>query len=175
MFDPELVGEVPGAALALDGYRNQAPGFDPRSGEGARRFGGRVNPPQSFPVIYLCTTRRCVVAELTRQVERQGLSVDGLLPRDLYRVTASLTNVLDLTDATVLTALGLVADDLVADDRSVIRAIGKSAYEHEFQAIVSRSATGVDDVVAVLPENVTGTVLEAELVERWTRVSDLDR
>jgi len=70
MFDPKLVGRLGGGALDLVGYRNQAPGFDPRSGEGARRFGGRFNSSHSFPVIYLCTTRPCVVAELTRQVER---------------------------------------------------------------------------------------------------------
>lgn len=174
MFDPKLVGRLEGGALELVGYRNQAPGFDPRSGEGARRFGGRFNPPHSFPVIYLCTTRPCVVAELTRQVERQGFSIDGFLPRELYRLTASLTRVLDLTDAEVLAALGLVADDLVRDDRSITHEIGEAAHEHDFQAILSPSATGVDDVIAVMPENLAGALLKAELIEEWTVPHDLD-
>lgn len=174
MFDPKLVDRLEGAALELVGYRNQAPGFDPRSGEGARRLGGRFNPPHSFPVIYLCATRPCVVAELTRQVERQGLSVDGFLPRELYRLTASLTRVLDLTDTEVVAALGLVAEDLVRDDRSITHEIGEAAHEHDFQAIMSPSATGVDDVIAVMPENLAGAVLKAELIEQWTVPTDLD-
>lgn len=173
MFDGKLIGRLNFRALEIVGYRNQAPGFDPRSGEGARRFGGRFNPPQSFPVIYLCTTRPCVVAELTRQVERQGLSIDSVLPRELYRLTASLTGVLDLTDTDVLSALGLVANDLVRDDRSMTHQIGEAAHEHGFQAVLSPSATGVDDVIAVMPENLAGAVLRAELVEQWSAPADL--
>jgi RES domain-containing protein len=174
VFDPELVGRLEGTAFALEGYRNQPRGFDPGSGEGARRRGGRFNPAHSFPVLYLCTTRPCVVAEFTRQVERQGLSIEGFLPREVDRVTASLTKVLDLTDTTVLEALGVVADELVRDDWSLTQEIGQAAYEHKFQAILSRSATGVDDVVAVMPENLRGAVLKAELIEEWALPADLD-
>jgi RES domain-containing protein len=67
-------------------FRNQTPGFDPRSGEGGRRFGGRFNSAKSFPVIYLCLTRRCAVAELTRQADRQSVRLDDLLPRELWSV-----------------------------------------------------------------------------------------
>lgn len=174
MFDPKLAGRLEGRALELVGYRNQSPGFDPRSGEGARRFGGRFNPPNSFPVIYLCTTRPCVVAEFTRQVERQGLSIDGFLPREVFRLTASLTRVLDLTDAEVVAALGLVADDMLRNDWSLTHEIGEAAHEHDFQAIRLRSATGVDDVIAVMPENLAGAVLKAELIEEWAVPTDLD-
>jgi RES domain-containing protein len=65
-------------------YRNQSPRYDPRSGEGARINGGRFNPP-GFPTLYLCETRPCVVAELTRQGTRHVVGVEGLLPRVLYR------------------------------------------------------------------------------------------
>ena len=71
-FDPSMLAELAGKSLWVNGYRNQATGFDPRSGDGARRFGGRFNPLHSYPVVYLCTTRPCVVAELTRQARRQG-------------------------------------------------------------------------------------------------------
>lgn len=174
MFDPKVAGRLEGSAFDLVGYRSQSPGFDPRSGEGARRFGGRFNPSKSFPVIYLCATRPCVVAELTRQVERQGLSIDGFLPRELYRLTASLTRVLDLTDADVVAALDLVANDMLRDDWSLTQEIGEAAYERDFQAILSRSMTGVDDVLAVMPENLAGAVLKAELVEQWAVPTDLN-
>ena len=97
LFEASKLAKLTGMAHSATGYRNQASGFDPRSGDGARRFGGRFNPPHSFPVIYLCTSRPCVVAELTRQAQRQGLSVHDLLPRELWRITVELTKVLDLT------------------------------------------------------------------------------
>jgi len=53
----------------------------PASGEGARLNGGRFNLPDSFPVLYLCTTRPWVVAEMRRLGERQAIGVESLLPR----------------------------------------------------------------------------------------------
>jgi hypothetical protein len=50
-------------------------------------------------VLYLCLTRPCVVAELTRQAQRQSLEVEDLLPRELWEVAVRLDKVLDLTDA----------------------------------------------------------------------------
>lgn len=167
-FDLSKITTLTGSGLSVTGYRNQASGFDPRSGDGARRFGGRFNPPHSYPVIYLCTTRPCVVAELTRQARRQGLAVEDLLPRELWLVTAELTKVLDLTDIDTLQALGVEADELVRDDLQLTREIGEAAHGHRFQAIRSASVTGVDDVVAILPDNLAGAVLTAELVQEWT-------
>ncbi|MCA1706459.1 MAG: RES domain-containing protein, partial [Actinobacteria bacterium] len=112
-FDPARLNGVGLVDLASVGYRHQAPGFDPRSGEGARRFGGRYNPPRSFPVIYLCLTSRCVAAELMRQAIRQGVQVEDLLPRELWSIATDLEKVLDLSDVSVLTAAGLRPADLV--------------------------------------------------------------
>jgi hypothetical protein len=109
-----------------------------------------------------------VVAELTRQARRQGLAVEDLLPRELWLVTAELTKVLDLTDIDTLQALGVEADELVRDDLQLTREIGEAAHGHRFQAIRSASVTGVDDVVAILPDNLAGAVLTAELVQEWT-------
>jgi RES domain-containing protein len=47
-------------------YRQQSPKYDPLSGEGARMQGGRFNPPNSFPVLYLCSTAGCAAAEFMR-------------------------------------------------------------------------------------------------------------
>jgi len=172
-FDPRRLARLPRASLSTSGYRNQAGGYDPKSGEGARRFGGRFNPPHSFPVLYLCMTRPCVVAELTRQAQRQGLGVADLLPRELWEVTVELDAVLDLSDPKVCAALGLDPIDLVREDHALTREIGEAAYEHHFQAIRSDSATGVDEILAVFPENLGGRVLEVNLVATWTSVDDL--
>jgi RES domain-containing protein len=173
VFDASTLATLAGATLSVIGYRNQARGFDPRSGDGARRFGGRFNPPHSFPVIYLCTTRPCVVAELTRQADRQGLTIDDLLPREIWRVTVELTKVLDLTHHATWEALDIDPTDLVRDDLQLTREIGKAAHEHRFQAIRSASATGVDDIVGIMPENLAGAVLHAELIHEWTTASEL--
>ena len=173
LFDASKLATLPGSALSVAGYRNQASGFDLRSGDGARRFGGRFNPPHSFPVIYLCTSRPCVVAELTRQADRQGLAVDDMLPRELWRITIELTKVLDLTHRGTLEALDIDPADLLRHDRQLTNKIGEAAHEHRFQAIRSASVTGVDDVVGVMPENLAGAVLLTELIQEWRTASDL--
>ena len=48
-FDLSKIATLTGGGLSVKGYRNQASGFDPRSGDGARRFGGRFNRPHSYP------------------------------------------------------------------------------------------------------------------------------
>jgi len=85
-FDPQHLARVSASRADLTGYRNQTPGFDPRSGEGARRFGGRFNPPDSFPVLYLCSTPACAASELRRQAARQGIELDHMLPREALRL-----------------------------------------------------------------------------------------
>lgn len=172
-LDPRAIGLAPASSLSIVAYRNQARGFDPRSGDGARRLGGRFNPPHSFPVLYLCLTRPCVVAELTRQAERQGLSVDALLPRELFEFSADLDRVLDLTDAATLDALGIAPPDLVREDRRFTQEIGEAAHESAFQAIRSPSATGVDHVLAIFPERLAGAVLDVKLLGEWNTADDL--
>lgn len=174
-LDPRVLGQAPGASLSVVAYRNQAKGFDPRSGDGARRLGGRFNPPHSFPALYLCVTRPCVVAELTRQAERQGLNVDALLPRELFEIRTELDNVLDLTDPATLDVLGIAPPDLVREDRHFTQEIGEVAHEHGFQAIRSPSATGVDQVLAIFPEQLAGAVLNMRRIGEWNTPDDLVR
>lgn len=172
-FDDTSVGRAVRASLSATGYRNQSPGYDVRSGEGARRFGGRFNPPKSFPVLYLCTTRDCVVAELKRQAKRQGLAVDDLLPRELWTVKGDFESLLDLRSATTLESLGITAADLISDDLQLTRRIGEAAYEQRFQGLLTKSATGVDDVLVIFPENLVGTLLNCTIAERWAETADL--
>lgn len=173
-FETRRLATVERNSLSVVGYRNQAPGFDPRSGEGARRFGGRFNPPKSFPVVYLCLTRPCVVAELTRQADRQGIAVADLLPREVWRVQVELDAVLDLSDQRVLDHLGVDPVDLTREARELTHEIGEAAFEQGFQAVRSRSATGVDEVLSIFVERLAGAVMEVELVEEWTEVPDLE-
>jgi RES domain-containing protein len=160
--------------LVATGYRHQAPTFDPRSGEGARRLGGRFNPPESFPVLYLCTTTACVHAEFFYGAERQGLTVEALLPRELWAIHLELDEVLDLNDPGTLRVLDIEAEELVRPSHELTQQLGEAAHEMRFQAIRSRSATGFDDVVAVLIENLGQARMDTELIARWATRADVE-
>lgn len=172
-FDLARLAGAPRAQLSVAAFRNQSPRHDPRSGEGARVHGGRFNPPDSYPTLYLCETRDCVIAELTRQSTRNVVGLEGLLPRSVYRYDLHLTRVLDLTDVEVLDHLGISPAQLVADDWSFCQALGVAAYGSGDQAIRSPSATGVDNIVAVFTELVGGSLQDVSLHEEWLTPADL--
>jgi RES domain-containing protein len=113
--DPTRVAAATLSPFSGDGWRHLSPRHDPLSGQGARLHGGRFNPAGSFPVLYICRTRQCVVAELRRLGERQPIGVEGLLPRHLYRYGIRLDRVLDLTD------------DAVRPPRMIDHALGPAA------------------------------------------------
>ena len=170
MFDIEAnaVGRAAARPLSVVGFRNQAMGYgNPMGGEGARRFGGRFNPPQSYPVVYLCTTVECAAAELLRQAKGQGLALEALLPREFWRIEGELSRVLDLLDKSTLEMLGVGRDDLIRDDLTLTRQIRAAAFEHQFQVVLAPSATGVDQVIAVFTENLAGAVLDPTLIGEW--------
>ena len=172
-LDRTLIATAPRTAYTVTAYRNQSPHYDPRSGEGARLNGGRFNPPGSFPVLYLCETRPCAVAELTRQGTRHVVGVEGLLPRVLYRYELDLHRVLDLTDETTRRHLTITEDELVADDWALCQQLGTEAHAVGDQSIRTISATGVDTVLVVFPELLGGSLTEVEQLERWDDLADL--
>ncbi|MGH9185830.1 MAG: RES family NAD+ phosphorylase [Acidimicrobiales bacterium] len=172
-FDRQRLSSARLKSLECVGYRNQSPGFDVRGGVGARRFGGRYNPPRSFPVIYLCLTKPCVVAELSALATRQNIQISDLLPREVWSVVTSLEKVLDLTDSSVLASLAVETNGLIRPDHAYTQQIGEAAHERAAQAIKAPSATGVDQVLAIFPENLGATTLHVELIEVWSSVEDL--
>jgi RES domain-containing protein len=155
------------------GFRHQPPGFDPLSGEGARRVGGRCNPPDSFPVLYLCLSTSCVRAELDRGAAQQGLAVEDLLPREVYRIELVLDRVLDLRSKEVRDHLGVDLDELLARDLSEPQRIGALAHELNVQALILPSATGVGQVIAVFVRNLGTGTTQPHLDHVWTRREDL--
>lgn len=173
-FNPQHLVRTGASGMNVVGYRNQAPGFDPTSGEGARRLGGRFNPPSSFPVLYLCSTRTCASSELKRQAERQSIALSQLLPRELWVVRARLRRVLDLTRDANLQTLGVSSQDLVRDNHRFTQDLGLAAHGLHFQAIRTPSATGIGDVFALLLDHIGETTLETDLLETWSERSELD-
>lgn len=173
MIDPVAIGGAPQRAFDGRGYRHLGPRHDPLSGEGARIQGGRFNPPDSFPVLYLCLSRECAVAELRRLGQALSIGVDGVLPRKLFVYDVTVSRVLDLTDDDVLHALGVDATQIIADDRSLTCEIGVIADGLALQAVQSPSATGVGVVLALFPEHLGGAALDPRLAEEWQSATDL--
>ena len=151
-----------------------AKGFDdPLNGEGARRFGGRFNPPLSFPVVYACKTHGCATAELVRQARGQSLALEDLLPREFWRIEGELNSVLDLLDDSTLNMIGIDRDDLIRDHLALTHQIGEAACEHQLQAILTPPATGVGQVLAIFTENLAGAVFDPKLIGEWKEAGQL--
>lgn len=172
--DPTRVAAATLSPFRGEGWRHLSPRHDPFSGEGARLHGGRFNPVGSFPVVYICRTRPCVVAELQRLGERQTIGVEGLLPRHLYRYDIRLDRVLDLTNAGVRDEVGLGLEVLTGPDWATCQDLGATAHALGVQAILSPSAAGVDDVLAVFIQHIGLGTKEPKLVEEWHTVADLE-
>ena len=168
------VATAPRAAYVGEGFRQMAAEWDdPLSGEGARIHGGRFNPPNSFPVLYLCLTRACAVAELRNRGQQLAIGVEGLLPRVLYRYEISLDRVLDLTSERTRDHVGISMLQILGKDLTLPRQIGDAARATGAQAIRSPSATGVDEILAMFPELVGSGRLTPRQVEKWFALSDL--
>ena len=172
--DPARVPAATLSPFSGEGWRHLSPRHDPLSAEGARLHGGRFNPAGSFPVLYICRTRPCVIAELRRLGERQAIGVEGLLPRHLYRYDVRLDRVLDLTNAGVRDEVGLGLEVLTGPDWAACQDLGTTAHALSVQAILSPSAAGVDDVLAVFVQHIGLGAVEPRLMEEWQTVGDME-
>lgn len=114
-----------------------------------------------------------MVAELSRQANRQGIAVGDLLPRELWAITTELERVLDLTDPVALGHLGLLPLDIIRDDLQLTQELGVQAREHGIQAIRTPSATGVDHVLAIFIDQVPRSLIVHELIDNWNQTADL--
>jgi RES domain-containing protein len=130
-------------------YRHTAARRDPLSGEGARMFGGRWNPPESFPALYLASPSAACAAELSRMALSQGVEVDDLLEakRMFHTIGVRDLAVLDLRERPAQEQVGLEPGDLSGDDWSACQAVGAAAHFLNFQGILAPSATGVGHVL----------------------------
>lgn len=157
MPNPELVARVDGiqrSQFAGEAFRNHGPGYGPLDTGGSRIHGGRWNPKESFPVLYLGLSPETAVAEFYRLVERQGRHPSDLLPRRLTTVDVALVRVLDLTVGGSAETLGLHLHELTAEDPSPCQAVGDAAHYLGFEAVKAPSATGTGEVLAVFWDKV---------------------
>lgn len=152
-------------------YRHYAPAYGPLKGDGARRLGGRWNPPDSFAVLYTGTDLATVDAEFAHQLALVRLKPDAVRPRELATIRIELHRVLDLRESSVRVALGVRLEDLLANDPALPRAIGEAAHHLGYEAVVAPSAApGGADVVAIfLTNRAADSLIELVAVEPYQR------
>lgn len=172
MVETGRVAAAPLSDYVGEAWRHVAPAFDPLSGEGARLNGGRFNPPGTYPVLYLCVSRPCALAELRGLSERQAVDLEGLLPRYLYRYQVALDRVLDLSHPAIRDRIG-ISHEVLTGPWSGCQELGEVAHALGVQAILTPSVPGVDRVLAVFAEHLGIGRLEPELAEEWHRLEDL--
>lgn len=117
---------------------------DPLSGEGARLHGGRWNPPDLFPAIYLAEPRSACLRELAKAAADNHLDVQAQLqvPYKLHTIRVDQIPVLDLRDPNRQVELGLESDQPEAWTWSECQPIGHAAWFLEFAGVLAPSATG---------------------------------
>lgn len=134
-------------------YRHTAPAYAPLSGDGARRYGGRWNQPDSYPVVYTALDVATVDLELARTARRAGMTSAMMSPRRLATIRVRLSRVLDLTNADVRAALEISEADLTSEDLAVPQAIGETAHHLGYEAILAPSAAGKGYTLAIFMDN----------------------
>lgn len=152
-------------------YRGVAPRYSPLSGEGARRFGGRWNPPDEFPAIYLAHPREACLAELRRGIQLAARPARPG-PRRLCRLRAHELRVLDLTTDEQLAAVGLTRGDIDGEDASGCQEVGRLTHFLNYQGIHAPSATSAGWVLAVFERRLGPNQL-AELDSEDLAANDL--
>jgi RES domain-containing protein len=132
-------------------YRHTSAGRDPLSGVGARMFGGRWNPRDAFPTIYLAHPLRTGMLELDRLAEASGTTPQRLISRgyEVHTIQVAELSVLDLRTEAALAAVGLNLDDIADDDWTACQTVGQAAWFLELQGVLAPSASGEGHVLAV--------------------------
>jgi len=131
-------------------YRYTTARRDPLSGEGARRFGGRWNPPDLFPTVYLADPVATCMGEVERAAADAHITVEGMLsvPRLLHTITVHDLPVLDLRSPEACDAVGLETEDLTGDWDGC-QTVGHAAWFLEVAGVLAPSAVGTGLTLAL--------------------------
>lgn len=171
MADSALIARVdalPATPYSGEAFRHQPPGYNPLSGRGARIQGGRWNPPDSFPVLYLGLDRETVTNEFLRLARRSRRDPEDFLPRVLYRYDLDLTNVLDLREPDALDAVDLTPSLVASDDLRTCQDAGDAARRAGREGILAPSAAGPGVVLALFVEDLGAqSRVQPEELEVW--------
>jgi len=151
-LDEELVQRIDARGTAQwsgECFRYAGAHREPLSGEGARRFGGRWNPPLLFSAIYLADSAQACMVEVERAAQAASTTPEQMLQARyrLHTIQATDMAVLDLTTAEARDAVGLEDDDIYGDDWSACQAVGHAAWFLHVQGVLVPAAGGVGLVI----------------------------
>lgn len=124
-------------SLTGDWYRCVAAHLEPLSSEGARRVGGRFNPP-GLRTLCLAGTPTLAVAEHLRLGSLHGLAV--FPPRLLVTVRVELADAADLRIPSALENVGLTGDDL---SMNWVPLAGETATQRIGRRLAAKGVEGV--------------------------------
>lgn len=163
-----VVDRLPRVGFSGTVYRHVGPSHPPMSAEGARIRGGRWNPPDSFPTLYLGLDVPTVVAEFYRFAEKQAMPPENLLPRNLITCQLELSAAVEFRDRIAWPELGLDTVAIESDDPTLCQRLGNAAHYAEFEGLLAPSATGSGDVVAVFTDRLrAGSRIELVDTQEW--------
>lgn len=161
-----------------DAYRATSVEYSSRddllTGLGAKVNGGRWNAPGTFAAVYASTRAEVAVSEDLAQQRYFRFRDSDALPCTLIGLEVRLQSVLDLSDGRVRKALGVTRSQLLDDTwrttkkhESLTQAIGRLAFEAEFEALIvpSSAALGATNLV-VFPGNVVPPLGFVRIVHR---------
>lgn len=142
---------------------------DPLSGEGARLHGGRWNPPDMFPAIYLAAPAATCMRELKRAASDNHLDVATQLhvPYKLHTIRVDDIPVLDLRDDDIQARLGLEPNDLTGPWDGC-QPIGHAAWFLELAGVLAPSATGAGITLALFEHRVRSEQIHVEASQALT-------
>jgi RES domain-containing protein len=136
------------------------------SGLGSQRAGGRWNGPGTFPAVYGSLEPETALKEMLTQAARYGIPFAALLPRVLIAVSASLGQVLDLTDGRIRRRLRVAQERMQAErwwefqdtgEEALTQAIGRAAHVVGFEGLLVPCAADARAVnLLIFPRNLTG-------------------
>ena len=143
--------------------------FDILSTRGARKHGGRWNPP-GVPALYASFEPATVHAELVRTAELQGDPEAAIYPVRLAQLALD-AEVVELIDPELLRELGVEAPLSVLTARTETRRVGAAAIRLGIPALVVPSVAARADNAVIFTDNLDGAI---EVV-RERRVSSPSR
>jgi RES domain len=131
---------------------------DPLDGRYAGERGGRWNPPESFPVVYLCRSVPVARANVYRKLEGQPYGPEDLRPGTgpvLVRTTVPEDRYLNVVTDAGCRDVGLPRTYPLDSRRRTVpwrrcQPIGQRAWEAGLPGVAARSATGAGEELAYI-------------------------
>lgn len=170
MVDNLAVAVSRAIITAVDGLfqRHSSPRVTTLSGSPA---GGRWGPAGAFPVLYVGRPTTSVTIEAYRHLvdDVEGMTGDKVGPRTLWTCQVTVTNVLDLRQASSRHAVHLTLDDLSSSiaDYGKCQRVAQAAYQLQLHGIIAPAAGGNGETLALfehhLPANELPVVVRQEI------------